>query len=31
LPYPDAAFDDVIASVNHPILGHPIVRPGVDY
>jgi SAM-dependent methyltransferase len=60
LPYPDGAFDDVIASlvlhyfedwtaplaeirrvlkpggrliasVNHPILGHPIVRPGVDY
>jgi ubiquinone/menaquinone biosynthesis C-methylase UbiE len=60
LPYPDAAFDDVvaslvlhyledwtaplaelrrvlrpggrlIASVNHPILGHPLVRPDADY
>jgi SAM-dependent methyltransferase len=60
LPYPDAAFDDVIASlvlhyledwtaplaelrrilrpggrliasVNHPIIGHPLVRPGADY
>jgi ubiquinone/menaquinone biosynthesis C-methylase UbiE len=60
LPYPDGAFDDVIASlvlhyfedwteplaelrrvlktggrliasVNHPIVGHPVVRPGVDY
>ena len=60
LPYPDGAFDDVIASlvlhyledwtaplaelrrvlrpggrliasVNHPIQGHPIVRPGADY
>ena len=60
LPYPDGAFDDVIASlvlhyfedwteplaelrrvlqpggrliasVNHPIVGHPVVRPGADY
>ena len=60
LPYPDGAFDDVIASlvlhyledwtaplaelrrvlrpggrliasVNHPISGHPLVRPGADY
>jgi SAM-dependent methyltransferase len=60
LPYPDGAFDDVIASlvlhyfedwtgplaelrrilrpggrliasVNHPILGHPIIRPNADY
>ena len=60
LPYPDAAFDDIIASlvlhyledwtaplaelrrilrpggrliasVNHPIIGHPLVRPGADY
>ena len=60
LPYPDAAFDDVvaslvlhylgnwtaplaelrrvlkpggrlIASVMHPLLGHPLVRPGADY
>ena len=60
LPYPDAAFDDVVASlvlhyledwtgplaelrrvlrpggrlimsVNHPIAGHAVVRPGADY
>jgi ubiquinone/menaquinone biosynthesis C-methylase UbiE len=60
LPFPDAAFDDVIASlvlhyledwtaplaelrrvlkpggrliasVNHPMLGHTLVRPGADY
>jgi SAM-dependent methyltransferase len=60
LPFPDGAFDDVvaslvlhyledwaaplaelrrvlkpggrlIASVNHPIQGHPVVRPGADY
>jgi SAM-dependent methyltransferase len=60
LPYPDGAFDDVIASlvlhyledwkaplaelrrvlrpggrliasVNHPIVGHALVRPGADY
>jgi len=60
LPFPDGAFDDVIASlvlhyledwtaplaelrrvlkpggrliasVNHPIAGHPLVRPGADY
>ena len=60
LPFPDSAFDDVvaslvlhyledwsaplaelrrvlkpggrlIASVNHPIAGHPLVRPGADY
>ena len=60
LPFPDRAFDDVvaslvlhyledwtaplaelrrvlkpggrlIASVNHPIAGHPLVRPGADY
>jgi SAM-dependent methyltransferase len=60
LPYPDSAFDDVIASlvlhyledwtaplaelrrilrpggrliasVNHPIIGSPLVRPGADY
>jgi SAM-dependent methyltransferase len=60
LPFPDGAFDDIvaslvlhyledwtaplaelrrvlkpggrlIASVNHPIVGHPLVRPGVDY
>jgi ubiquinone/menaquinone biosynthesis C-methylase UbiE len=60
LPFPDSAFDDVVASlvlhyledwaaplaelrrvlkpggrlmasVNHPIAGHPLVRPGADY
>jgi SAM-dependent methyltransferase len=60
LPFPDGAFDDVVASlvlhyledwteplaelrrvlkpggrlilsVNHPIVGHPLVRPGADY
>jgi SAM-dependent methyltransferase len=60
LPFPDGAFDDVIASlvlhyledwtaplaelrrvlrpagrliasVDHPLLGHPLVRPGADY